>query len=255
MKSTTVGIDLAAGAERTAAAVVEWSETGATVRELEVGVSDDRVLELMRGPAEKVGIDCPFGWPVAFVDFVSRHACGSAPVLKDMEKGWRRPYVLRRTDVFVHEQTRITPLSVSADKIGHVALRCAELMAVAASSGVDCGKDGSGKLAEVYPAAALKIWGLAHQRYKGRTNADALRALVVRLRDLPWLDLGEYEGVCCESDHALDAVISALVARAVVVGATKPPTDVSLASREGWIHLPTCGLEDLHRRSTAASIS
>jgi hypothetical protein len=31
---------------------------------------------------------------------------------------------MRRTDVFVHEQLRLTPLSVSADRIAHVAFRC-----------------------------------------------------------------------------------------------------------------------------------
>jgi hypothetical protein len=35
---------------------------------------------------------------------------------------------MRRTDV-VHEQLRLTPLSVSADRIAHVAFRCAVLLA------------------------------------------------------------------------------------------------------------------------------
>jgi hypothetical protein len=38
---------------------------------------------------------------------------------------------MRRTDVFVHEQLGLTPLSVSADRIAHVALRCAVLLTTA----------------------------------------------------------------------------------------------------------------------------
>jgi hypothetical protein len=36
---------------------------------------------------------------------------------------------MRRTDVFVHEQLRLTPLSVSVDRIADVAFRCAVLLA------------------------------------------------------------------------------------------------------------------------------
>ena len=35
---------------------------------------------------------------------------------------------MRRTNVFVHEQLHLTPLSVSADRIAHVAFRCVVLL-------------------------------------------------------------------------------------------------------------------------------
>jgi hypothetical protein len=43
------------------------------------------------------------------------------------------------------------------------------------------------------------------------------------------------------SDHALDALICALVGRAIVAGcsAEVPPELRSAAEREGWIHVPT----------------
>lgn len=44
------------------------------------------------------------------------------------------------------------------------------------------------------------------------------------------------------SDHALDAVVGALVARAVALGRTP---DTRMAAREGWIHYPTGPLRDL----------
>jgi hypothetical protein len=42
------------------------------------------------------------------------------------------------------------------------------------------------------------------------------------------------------SDHVLDAFVCALVARAVLDGATTPPSsdDWAVARREGWIHVP-----------------
>jgi hypothetical protein len=64
----------------------------------------------------------------------------------------------------------------------------------------------------------------------------------------PWLDLGAAETLCRESDHTLDAVVSALVAMAARLGFTHSPTtqaDFDLAVREGWIHLPSGSLVDL----------
>ena len=60
----------------------------------------------------------------------------------------------------------------------------------------------------------------------------------------PWLDLGSHEGVCRRSDHAIDAVIAALAARAAALGlATRPAVEQAEAARtEGWIALPTSSL-------------
>jgi len=37
---------------------------------------------------------------------------------------------------------------------------------------------GTGRLAETYPAAALKTWGLIHRRYKSRDGAEPRQTLV-----------------------------------------------------------------------------
>ncbi|MET0886071.1 MAG: DUF429 domain-containing protein, partial [Mycetocola sp.] len=58
----TAGVDLAAESKGTALAVLEWRESLATVRDLQLGVDDARIVE----PAvrvDKLGIDCAFGWP------------------------------------------------------------------------------------------------------------------------------------------------------------------------------------------------
>lgn len=58
------------------------------------------------------------------------------------------------------------PLAVSANVIGTMAMRCADLQAQLG----DCERAGTGELVEVYPAAALKSWGLPHEG--GKTNEN-----------------------------------------------------------------------------------
>ena len=61
------------------------------------------------------------------------------------------------------------------------------------------------------------------------------------------LELGAFQTICRESDDALDAVLAAVIARAAAVGCTALPEgdDRAVAEREGWIHVPTGGLQAL----------
>lgn len=241
--SVSVGIDLAAEPKGTAIATVQWSQGTATVTALAVGCDDAEVLAAMQTPRAVVGIDCPFGWPEKFVTFIQRHSDRSLRVPDELAAGWRREYARRSTDLWVSSTYRIEPLSVAADRIGHTALR---LAAVMSRLDPQPALDGSSGVAEVYPAAALKVWGLRYRGYKGPDNADARNELVADLlQAAPWLDLGEHDSSVRVSDHALDAVVCALIARAVQLGHTTAPEDRPAALREGWIHVPTCGLAAL----------
>ena len=71
----TAGIDLAAEPDCTAVAVVEWVSGRAVVRDVTRGADDSAVLAALAG-ADKAGIDCPPGWPDAFVAFVAAHQDG-----------------------------------------------------------------------------------------------------------------------------------------------------------------------------------
>lgn len=238
-------MDLAAEAARTAVAVLEWDGHSARVNSLRVGAIDADIVEAVMS-AEKSGVDCPFGWPRRFVSMVTDHEAGRLLPPVSSGRGWRRGLALREADDVVHSRTGLTPLSVSADRIAHAAMRWAAIAATLASRGVDVRRDGSGPLAEVYPAAALKLWGLPFRGYKGAENVQARGSLVADLLNAaPWLELGPHGDVCRSSDDALDAVISALVARAVAQNATEPASNRSTAEAEGWIHLPTTPLETL----------
>lgn len=243
--TVTVGIDLAAEAKRTAIASVSWQDGAAAVDTLLVGCGDDIVLHWMHHPDGAVGIDCPFGWPANFVDLVGRHTARTFEAPDELGHGWRRAYVLRATDRWIHDNIGLVPLSVAADRIGHTAIRLAALMAQLGDH-IRSPLDGSGALAEVYPAAALKVWGLPHRGYKRGVNAAGRNELVDLLQAAaPWLNLGRHEQALRASDDALDSVICALVVRAVQKRSTQPPEDSALAMVEGWIHVPTRPIGEL----------
>lgn len=250
----TLGLDLAAQDERTAACRVEWSSSRAILRELVVGVSDEVALRMMRA-ADWSAIDSPFGWPQAFVEAVHAHA---------RREGWPeaapRRLRFRATDLAVHEATGVWPLSVSSDRIAVPAWRCARLLDRIAERSLD--RLGEDRVVEVYPAGALRMWGLASRGYKRRGGAghrlasdEARRALVEELSmKAGWLQTSERNrSLLTGNDDAFDALVCALVARAAALALTTRPEPEQLAAArvEGWIHLPVPGslerLVDLNR--------
>lgn len=234
----TAGVDLAAQPERTAIACIEWTARRAVLKEVASYADDDAILQVA-ARADKVGIDCPFGWPDAFVSFVNSHQAGHLSLLSDAPL--TRSLTMRRTDFFVHECLSLTPLSVSADRIAYVAMRCAVLLAKLAAAGTPVDRSGSGPVAEVYPAASLKSWGLAHHGYKQKTATDVLSTLVGTLQHAaPWLDITAHEKALHQSHDIFDAVIAAMTARAAALGQTSSPTgnDLATAKAEGWIAIP-----------------
>jgi predicted nuclease with RNAse H fold len=245
----TVGVDLAAEPERTAVARIDWLSGRAKILEVSCG-ADDRTIVAAVAEAQKAGIDCPLGWPDDFVAFVAAHQAGHVRVPGDVTgREWRRGLTLRLTDRVVHAETGLTPLSVSADRIGHVAMRCAGLLAQLAGQGQAVDRSGSGTVVEVYPAASLKMWGFhRHRGYKRPGDTLALGHLVDQLQAAaPWLDFGAAEGTCRRSHDAADAVVAALTARAASQNLTSPPAagQEPAARTEGWIAVPTAPLSKL----------
>lgn len=244
----TVGVDLSAEPDKTAVATVEWSGGAAVVTALAEKADDAVVIEAVAN-AEKSGIDCPFGWPLPFVEFVTAHRDGHVTGHPEYQGiAWRRTLANRMTDLQVAKRPGLRPLSVAADRIGHAALRCAWLLSELDRAGVDVDRAGNGAVVEVYPAASLLRWGLVNGRYKGAANRQARDDLVRALRAAaPWLELGPYEDACRRSDDAFDAVVAALSARAATLGLVTAPTDdqAETARVEGWIAVPTCGLDEL----------
>jgi len=248
----TLGIDLAAEPISTAACEITWHADVAYGRLHGAHLDDDHLLALIQS-ADKAGIDCPFGWPQPFVDAVSVHTHGAAwPGRGQPGAPHRRSLRYRLTDEIVREQLNVVPLSVSTDRIGVTAMRCAALLDALAVEGQPVDRAGSGRVVEVYPAAALKHWGLAYRGYKNKTDVTVRdQALHQILVGLPTLILeGDALDRCRHSDDAFDALACALVARGAALGLTMPPSSGRQTERarvEGWIHLPTSDLTRLQR--------
>ena len=240
------GVDLAAEPKGTALAVIEWSAGSAELVDLRLNVDDDTIVQVA-GRAEKLGIDCALGWPVDFVEFLdkSNRAGGSdEPFVGDLEL--RRNLAYRETDRQVRSITGRWPLSVSTDRLGMTAIRCAGLLSQIAASGIEVDRTGAGRVVEIYPGASLRLWGFDTSGY--RASAAIRAQLVVAIQDLaPWLTLGAYESLMVESCDAFDAVFAALSARSAQLGHFQAPdaTQAIRATVEGWIALPNGPLEAL----------
>jgi len=246
----TLGVDLAAATKKTAAAVIDWTDSAARLTHLSLDVDDQEIVDLF-GTCAMTGVDCPVGWPDALIPFLTGHRnFDGGPVLAHDGIAGRRLLAYRDTDRFTTAHTGLIPLSVSADRLAHPAMRCAVIQAKIAAVHGPQQRDGSGRLAEVYPAASLKIWGFTGRGYKGRgiPEAERLNLLLAALEEqAPWLDLGGYRDRLAGSDDLFDAVIASLTARAVARGLTLRPdrAHAEAARSEGWIHLPSCGLDEL----------
>jgi hypothetical protein len=234
----TLGIDLAAQAKGTFLCQLLWEADGVSIEALRRNEEHDSDADLRRAMAnpdvDVIGVDVPFGWPDAFVALMK----GEPSVASWQEKGSRR-LRLRETDMFwADSRLKLTPMSVTMDRIAAPAMRWRLLTA----------KDGvPSNAVEVYPAAALKCWELSSQGYKQLEQRPAREKLVDALAAALRLGPSEHLDAMRNEADALDAFVASVVARAAALGRTQPPPrDLEeVTAREGWIHVPTCSLRAL----------
>jgi hypothetical protein len=243
----TTGIDLAAQDAKTALCTITWRGRTASVAPPlggADGITEDALVEAV-SQGNWVGIDSPFGWPASFVRAVEGYA--EREPWPDVDPDALR---YRLTDRLVRDDLRISPLSVSSDRIGVTAWRCARLLTVARAGRKAADRTGRDRIVEVYPGAALTRWGLERRGYKASGNSERKRGQRTKrgelLADLEasadwlrWRD--DARDRCLESDDYLDAFLCALIARAAAVGLTvwpKKKKEWKAARAEGWIHLP-----------------
>lgn len=264
----TLGIDLAARPERTAICMINWGDDGSVEVEIpKVGCDDRDLLAAMRR-ADAVGIDAPFGWPRFIVEHLPKYAAEGKwpPKPEGPGEEWLDRIRYRETDRFIRQWThdnlsfRISPLSVSSDRIAFCAWRCAGLLhrhAMDTHGEVDRLGSTNGVF-EVYPSVALAAWCLPHRGYKpGSSGSDKSKKAEAWRHDIIQKITSQCQGLelarhpelqqtlvsSPKADDKLDAFVSALVARAAAVNPqlTLGPTDDpqrELAREEGWIHVP-----------------
>ena len=217
---------------------MDWADGTARVEAVEVLVDDDGLKAIIADTSiDQIGIDVPLGWPEAFVQAVQHHREG-----REWPPRATKELTHRATDRWLIDKLRVHPLSVSTDRIAYPAMRAAALTA-----GIP--RDGSGRLVEVYPAAALNVWRLQYKRYKRSTGRAVLSDIIGALRQrAPWLVADDHSWKRFHtSDHAFDALIAALIARAHARGLCHPIPDADreAATREGWICVPNGTVEHL----------
>jgi len=240
------GVDLAADPKRTASCVIDWRR--GLVEVSRFSVTDDEIVELATR-ATVVGVDVPLGWPEQFVHAVASHERGDPwPALEASDASARESLRYRATDLHLRG-TGHRPLSVSTDLIGVVALRAARIQHLLQAAGHQVDRSGvAGCLVEVYPAAALRTWGLPAGGYKGVGRRDALASLTRQVASLTGpLTASVSTGLAACSDHQLDAFLCALIATASRLGMTELPGSDQLARArvEGWIHVSTSPLAEI----------
>jgi hypothetical protein len=250
----TVGVDLSASPERTACAAIEWEGDEALIALPLHGIGrDDLNAYLARG--DWIGVGAPFGWPAPMVAALSAY-CGEKPWPELDNESFRTRRTDRHLQSTVRAETAIkfSPMSASASGVAVTACRAAQLREDGYRiSGRRFDRAGADQVLEVSCTAALIIWGLEHKGYKSggriaaeRPEAASARASLIEALEAqaPWLRWADgAREACLESDDPLDAVIAALIARAVAVELAYPlrDEDRDLARREGWAHLPLKG--------------
>ena len=238
------GIDLAAEPLGTAVSVIDWHSNKAKLVSLSVNVRDEEIVEIVKD-SQKIGIDCAFGWPTAFASFIDKHNNLEGEAF-DGGMSSRRELAYRETDRATREIIGRWPLSVSTDRLGLTAMRCAGLLNKLKASGRSINRAGTEDVVEIYPGAALRIWNLETKDYRKSEQARQLLLESICSR-ASWLDLGDYKAQLVQSCDAFDSLIAALTTRVVVIGGSTKPAEnqLKIAEIEGWIYLPTIALEDL----------
>src|SRR4051794_23566177 len=233
-----LGIDLSSQNAGTAACLLRFDDGRGSMESLDSAASDE-TLKSRVAESDITGLDCPFGWPTALAGALSGWA---------QEGRWEyrtqaaatTALELRLTDHTVWKATKKRPLSASASGLGYTAWRaCTLLSDLAADAPVD---RVYGRVREVYPGAALLRWKLIDpdEPLSYKKSERVRQALLEQICErAAWLDLTDADRVAlCKTDHRFDALVCALIARAVERLQCEPAPDDPRIACEGWIWLP-----------------
>ena len=240
----SLGIDLSSQKRHTAACMLEWDGTGAEIGTLRQGLENPELLKMMRD-AGTTGIDAPFGWPDSFREALQDWAHGEPWPFAWPDRGAMDALRLRETDRWIRDEHGKQALSVSSTGIAVTAWRAAALLSGFYEEHDTPLDRVQGEVREAYPGAALLAWELLDpQETDSYKTSAAVRARLLD-RMAPgggWLRVtSQQRQELAQSDHRLDALVCALVARAAALGQTHPPPDkgdYTQIQREGWIAHP-----------------
>ena len=224
----TLGIDLSSQKKNTSACLIDWNEEYSVCSEPSTSCSDDD-LDRLISEADVIGVDAPFGWPLAFANAVTEWS------YSHWNDQLRDEMRFRETDREIRTRTGKVPLSVSTNLIALPAMRA---MALLNRHGVIDKSGGDKGFYEVYPGASLAIWNLHKAGYKKKENVDIRKRMLNEIRKkFPNLEIPD---TYTKTDDNLDALVASITVKDAAKGKTRSPTvaQLPLARQEGWIHAP-----------------
>lgn len=240
--TVTIGVDLATSPAATGLCVLDVASKRATIVRTPAERTITAIAELAAhwwdesGGALRIGIDAPFGWPVAWVDLLTRaRELGDVRAGESAQDGTHaiaQPLRWRLTDVELSAWSHraLRPMTPSMDRLAATTARCIDLLARLREAGIPVARTGAGSAAfEVYPTASLFAWGLAGPG--GRTGARS-RFLVESLQRI------DAPGLSATHEHDVDALIAALTVAGPMTPMRPPDADERVLAIEGVMHVP-----------------
>lgn len=234
---TIIGVDCATDPKNVGLACGFWQKERLRITDVTNGQIHvpEEIISTWISASETclLAIDAPLGWPQDFGYTLAGHTAGM-PLGAEPNQFFRR-----ETDRFVQRTFGKVPLDVGADRIARTALSALKLLgALSEKRGgtipLAWDADFTGIAAiEVYPAGTLKASGVQSSAYKRPDQRGTRRQL------LAWLaneaKLPEELSLPLEDADALDAMLCVLTGADFLAGKAYPPTDLTLAQKEGWI--------------------
>ncbi len=193
------------------------------------------VEEWMAGADRCVlALDAPLGWPHAMGHELELHLAGNAIAVQP------NTMFRRATDIDIKSRFGKTPLDVGADRIARTAhWALSSLGEIRKMTGMPIPlawspqNIGTAQAIEVYPAGTLIAHRMPASGYKKDAQRDVRGDMLISL--IRKLSLPDNHDSLLNDADCLDAAICILAAADFLEGAAVPPTDLSLAKKEGWI--------------------
>jgi len=234
---TIIGVDCATDPKNVGLARGTWQNGNLRITDVTNGqlhVPEEIVSEWISDSGTSLlALDAPLGWPKDFGRTLAEHAAGEL-LQKEANRFFRR-----ETDRFVQRNFGKVPLDVGADRIARTALSALQFLGMLSeitgfTIPLAWEVDFSGIAAiEVYPAGMLHASRVQSSAYKRPDHVEA------RKRILAWLakeaTLPDDPSLPLADADALDAMLCALAGADFLAGKASPPSDLSLAQKEGWI--------------------
>jgi len=242
---TLVGIDCALDEQKLGLARARIDAAGKlTVERVTLGTAGESaaasVSAWLEGAQQYVvALNAPLGWPARLAPSLKDHRAGE-PLGPSPEDLFRR-----QTDQLVHKAVGKWPPEVGADRIARTAWAAlgllAEVRELSSRQLPLVLRQAESGVIEVFPAATLRARSLTGAGYKAKTHAGrrARAELLERLgREL---SLGVTRDLLIEDPNQFDALLCVLAGADFARGLCVPPSDLTLAKREGFIWFRSSG--------------